>query len=271
MEWEYETRLALYAAIEGARIAIQSGTAPEIQAKESSRDIVTTVDIKVDKCINTILSESAYPILSEEAVARPVPDIESGQLYWVIDPIDGTANFVNGLEYFGVAIGLCRGMDFLVGAVCIPRIDQLYCTLDSSRALLNGRHLIHKHSGVSDALIAASFSGYFSNAHERAKEYTLFGKINNQTRGCLRLGSAAANICFTAAGRLQAAYGLNARLWDVAGAIAIAKGAGCAVLLAPSPYGPFRVDYIVGSRDVVTAIHFYATQIGLMENVCQIQ
>ncbi len=268
IKWQNETRLALCAAIEGGRIAMQSDAPLEVQVKESARDVVTSIDLEIERCAIAILAESGYPVLGEETSSGSQSVLDDSRLRWVVDSIDGTANFVNGLEYFGVSIGLCQGLDFLVGAVCLPRLKQLYFTLGSDRALLNGHQLSHEHRAPRDSLVAGGFSGSYRDPEQRARQYALFGQINDQTRGCLRLGSAATNICFTAAGRLQAAYGVNAKLWDVAGALAVAIAAGCHIRVTPSD-APFSVNYIVGSRTVVAMIHELCVAQGLMEESCR--
>ena len=126
---------------------------------------------------------------------------------------------------------------------------------------MNGRLLRHLHRPPREALVAASFA---SGPENRARQYELFGEINDRTRGCLRLGSAAANICLAAANRLQAAYGLDAKLWDVAGALAVAIGAGCQVDVAPSRSG-LGLDYIVGSSETVLTIRDLWRSKGLTE------
>ncbi|MEK7748410.1 MAG: inositol monophosphatase family protein [Nitrospirota bacterium] len=268
IQWQDETRLALRAAIEGGRIAMKSDAPLDVQVKESARDVVTSIDMEIEQSAIAILVESGYPVIGEETFSGKQFALDDRQLCWVVDAIDGTANFVNGLEYFAVSIGLCQGLNFLVGTVCLPRLQQIYCTLGADRALLNGRPLCHEHRTPSESLVAGSFSGSVGNPKQRAKQYTLFGQINDQTRGCLRLGSASTNICFTAAGRLQAAYGMNAKLWDVAGALAIAIAAGCDVQVTPSD-APFSVNYIVGSRSVVAMIRELCVAQGLMEESCQ--
>jgi fructose-1,6-bisphosphatase/inositol monophosphatase family enzyme len=82
----------------------------------------------------------------------------------------------------------------------------------------------------------------------------LFGIINDRSRGCLRLGSAGVSICYTAAGKLGATYGIAGKVWDVAAALAIARAAGCRILIAATP-DPLAMSYVVGHGDVVGEIH----------------
>lgn len=266
--WEEETRLAISAAREGGRIALHSAAALDIQTKESPRDIVTAIDLEIERAMLDILAQSAHPVLSEESVTGSVYALHEDKLMWVVDPIDGTANFAHGLDYFGICAGLCRGLDFLAGAVYLPRLDQLYSTAGQV-ALLNDTPLLHRHRPFSASLVGAGFANTVHDAAHRARQYELFGFVNEQTRGCLRLGSTAVNICFAAAGRLQCAYGLRAKIWDVAGALAVAIAAGCKVIVAPCG-DQFSVDYIAGSSATATMIHEQCVGKALMAESCRV-
>ncbi len=268
--WEKETALAMRAAVEGGRITLERPPTLFDQRKESARDVVTSIDLVVEQHIRYLLSESGYPVIGEESTDGHTYLLAKEAPIWVVDPIDGTANYANGLDYYAVSVGLCRSGEFLLGAVCMPKTTELFCTLGEGRSLLNGRILLHEHRLPEASLVAASFSGIIGDPSQRQRQYQTFGKINDETRGCLRLGSAAANICFTAAGRLQAAYGFRARVWDVAAGLSVAIGAGCRALICSSKDGLY-VDYIVGSRDTVAMIHEVCVQNGLMEERCQIR
>lgn len=268
--WEKEIALALRAAVEGGRIALERPHDLAIRSKESARDVVTPVDIAVECKIRELLAESGYRVIGEEQGAGetrfPLPDANP---VWVVDPIDGTANYVNGLEYYAISVGLCRQAQFSLGVVCMPKAGELFFTLAEDRALLNGRPLVHEHRSIGNALIAAGFSGKAARPEQRQLEYQLYGHLNDATRGCLRLGSAASNICLVAAGRLQAAYGLNGKLWDVAGALSVAIAAGCKAVVGPSKEET-GIDYIVGSRDVVDMIHESCRSYQLIGERCAI-
>ena len=249
-----ETKLAIEAVMEGERICNLSYSPEIVNVKESLRDISTIVDMEIEQSIISILSESKYPILAEETSHNIKTNIDTKKLYWAVDPIDGTVNFINGLDIFCVSVGLCKDNDFLLGAIAMPRLRKLYCTIGPDAAFLNGKPLIHNHRKIEEALIAASFSGEKSDIETRNNEYQLFGDINDLSRGCVRLGSAAANICFTASGELQAAYGFNAKIWDVAGALSVAITAGCSSFINISKESN-NISYIVGSETIVSKIH----------------
>jgi len=234
---------ALSAVLAGGKLAETAASTASVAQKESLRDIVTAADQRISELLIDSLKVTGLPVVSEEAVGpATLPE-----RCWVVDPIDGTVNFSHGLAPYAVSVGLLEDGEFRLGAVCAPKLDELYFTLTPEKALLNGRPFQHQHGKLDEALVAASFS-----AKAGAEQYQLFQRINDSTRGVLRTGSAALNICWAAAGKLQAAYGFNAKLWDVAGAAAIARAAGCEVHLRRHGEGAAqRVDYFIGSRDVV--------------------
>lgn len=247
---------ALSAVLDGAKLADAASAAQVLNQKGSLRDIVTQTDLDISELLQQRLGATGLPVISEEA------DVAGGATpaqFWVVDPIDGTVNFAHGLAQFAVSAGLVADGQFQLGVVCAPRLDELYFTLNSERALLNGRPFSHVHRDHADALVAASFA-----AKGSAAQYTLFQQVNESTRGCLRTGSAALNICWAAAGKLQAAYGFSAKLWDVAGALAIARAAGCAIALRYTP-GALTLDYCVGSNDAVQHVRALAQANGLWE------
>ncbi|MGZ3183778.1 MAG: inositol monophosphatase family protein [Telluria sp.] len=247
---------ALEAVLSASRLADAATAAQVLNQKGNLRDIVTQVDINISNLLREKLAVHGMPVISEEA------ELPAGGLSgpaWVVDPIDGTVNFAHGLPQFALSAGLVEERQFRLGVVCAPKLDELYFTLNGERALLNGRPVMHVHRTPDEALVAASFG-----AKGDAAQYTLFQQVNESTRGCLRTGSAAVNICWTAAGKLQAAYGMNAKLWDVAGALAVARAAGCALEVRFQPNG-MTLDYVVGSEAVVAHVRALAQNNGLWD------
>lgn len=214
--------------------------------KESKRDIVTDLDIAIESIISDHIKDTGYPIIGEETnKENKLLDFEKPT--WVIDPIDGTTNFVSNIPIYSISIGLIRRMRFLLGAVVVPAMKEVFFTSDNGFAYMNGIKLQISPANLSQSLVAMAFSGEVESIEERKKEYMLFGNMNDQSRGCLRLGSASINICYVAASRLQAAVGLNNKIWDVAGALAVAIAAGARLYFEWVP-NTTRVSYIVGAQ-----------------------
>jgi myo-inositol-1(or 4)-monophosphatase len=235
-------KTALNAVLSSAKLAEAASGSLIVGHKGSLRDIVTQTDIDISDLLKMKLGTTNLPVISEEGHA---PSLETVEVFWVVDPIDGTVNFSHGLAQYAISVGLVDHNEFKLGVVCAPALDELYFTLNSERALINGRPFTHTHSAKEDALVAASFSSHALPSH-----YALFQQVNDSTRGCLRTGSAALNICWAAVGKIQAAYGFQAKLWDVAGALAVARAAGCEIILRRKP-DALTLDYCVGSRDAV--------------------
>lgn len=249
--------VALSAVLEASKLAESAIDRSVVSHKDSLRDIVTNVDLVISNLLCSRLGDTGISVVSEES------DIFSGgypRNFWVVDPIDGTVNFSNGLDLYAISIGLIEDSFPILGFVCAPSLDELYSTLAPGSVFLNGKPIKHHHKSYQESLIAASFSGKPEDS-----EFKLFQAINSGTRGCLRTGSAAINICWAAIGRLQGAYGLKAKLWDVAGAIAIAKSAGCEVITKTYEENPLLIDYVIGSEDVVRQICELAALEGLLD------
>ena len=215
--------------------------------KESRRDIVTNLDLQLERHIAATLSQIGGPVVGEEAWAVEKSLPPSGSTYWLVDPIDGTVNFVHGLPYFAISVGLSVGGEFLVGAVSLPAFKELYFTYGDELAFLNGRPLKARSAQLGDSLVGVSFPS--RGSANPLQHFDRFARVNDRTRGCLRLGSAAAMLCLVAAGRLQAVYGFGAKLWDVAGGIAIASRAGCEVWADRHPTSPL-LNYVVAAPGV---------------------
>lgn len=254
MKWDKESELAIKAATLGVEIldAIPKAN-PKLKTKESLRDAVTEKDLLIEKRITEfLLSASGHKIIGEESYDNE-PVISSGPT-WFIDPIDGTTNFISSIPLYAISVGIMDNFQFPVGAVIIPREKKLFYTFGKS-AFVNDRVLHVNPCDFKDALVSCAFSGksHHRDSLLRKKEYEFFGLINDTTMGCLRLGSAAINICYVATGRLQAAYGIANKIWDVAGALAIATKAG-AVLHIEFIEGTPLVNYVVGAAGVAVKI-----------------
>ncbi len=231
-KWLFESSLALKSTSTSAKL-IEERCAESLafQTKGTSRDIVTELDIIIEKHIKEILGTSKYQIIGEETSKNGDLNIIPNEPTWFIDPIDGTANFISSMPFYAISVGLATDSEFLVGAVVAPALKEIFFTMGDKGSFMNGKILKVCSADLRNSLIAVGFSGSYSNEIKRKQEYLFFGILNDNSRGCLRLGSASVNICYVAAGRLQSAYGISNKIWDVAGAIAIAIQAGCKVYI----------------------------------------
>ena len=265
MTWNEEAKTALKMVTSSFEYFQNKNEIFETSAKETFRDIVTKYDIEIENNIIKLLENSSYKIIGEETKFKTDGSIEDG-IYWVIDPIDGTVNFVNRLHYCGIAIGLCqitRGSIIpLVGAFGMPETKEIFFMDGNKASYLNGKRLNKKDYNLIDSLVVASFSTKVRSKTSREKEYLTFGEINDSSRGVLRIGSATTAICYTSALRFQATYGLNIPIWDVITGLAIAQGADLESRIQFN-FETMRVNFIIGSKRNVQEIHEILIRNGL--------
>ena len=254
-KWFFETELALKAistSVELIEKKRMEGLVPRI--KESPRDLVTELDLLIEKHITRVLNISGYQIIGEETTKNKNLNIDTQKPIWLIDPIDGTTNLISSIPFYATSIGLLANSKFAIGAVVMPAQKEVFFTMGNQGSFVNGKALKKiRPTDLKKSLIVAGFSGKIYNGAKRKQEYDFFGILNDRSRGCLRLGSAATNICYVAAGRLQAAYGICNKIWDVAGALAITRQARCKVYIEWIK-GTNCINYVAGASGVTDKI-----------------
>lgn len=216
-----------------------------ITAKQNDFDIVTTADKVSEAAIKTgILAR--YPdhsILSEESGLTQAETATSG-FEWVIDPLDGTTNFSAGLPNFNVSIGLRHNGETVVGVVFAPYLNELFHAVRGEGAFLNGEPIATGlKTALSQAVVATGFP--YDKATTADNNLDNVARVMPVVRGLRRIGSAALDISYVAAGFLDGYWEINLHEWDVCAAELIAAEAGATVrrfrtdrnvsLLAASP------------------------------------
>lgn len=153
---------------------------------------------------------------------------------WIVDPLDGTTNYVHNLPGFTVSIGLERGGAIVAGVVYDPTLDECFVASLGGGAFLNGRPLQTSRCRLlREAMVAASLS---PRIERDTLEIAGFMEVLIACHSLRRLGSAALNLCYTAAGRLDAYWAMSAKVWDIAAGILIVSEAGGVVTdVAGSP------------------------------------
>ncbi len=254
-KWANESEIAIKAITNCQNIIRYKSQNISYSNKESIRDIVTKFDIKADKDICGFLQKNSnYAVLSEESSHFTNNEKLLDSSCWIVDSIDGTVNFSRDIPFYGTSIGLYIEEKFVVGAVLIHPLNELFFTNGNHGAYLNGKILNNKKdTNLASSLVAISFSGVRGDANFRHSQFKLFEKINDSSHGCLRLGAASVNICYVASGRLQAACGIHNQIWDVAGSLSIARLSGCKILFSRIPNST-KINYIVGTPTVVDEI-----------------
>ncbi len=191
--------------------------------KKGHNDLVSYVDKTAEQMLVNGLSEllPGSGFITEEKTSSV-----KGQVYnWIIDPLDGTTNFIHGLPCFCISIGLLKGESLVLGVVHELNLDECFYAWENGGAYMNGDKIsVSPEKRLGEGLIA---TGFPYHDYDRMVPYMeVFDYCMRNTHGLRRLGSAAADLAYVACGRFEAfyEYGLNA--WDVAGGIVLVKEAG---------------------------------------------
>lgn len=203
--------------------AARRGEAVLSDTKSTTTDLVTAHDRAAEMAIVTGLT-AARPddaIIGEEGTNRA----GTSGVSWFIDPIDGTTNFVYGLPQWATSVAAGDAAGTLVGVVYLPSTGELFAAARGRGATLDGSPISCRAiSGVGLALVATGFE--YAADRRRAQAKTLVGVIG-AVRDIRRMGAASVDLCYVAAGRLDAYYEEHLNLWDVAAGELIAREAGC--------------------------------------------
>lgn len=199
--------------------------AVEVDTKSSPTDIVTELDRASERLITQRLLDARPDdgLLGEEGASRP----GTSGVRWVIDPVDGTVNFLYRLPSWAVSIGCEADGEVVAGVVYdVPR-DVTWTAVRGGGAFRDGVEVACSTvSTLSGALLATGFS---YEAERRAQQATIVAEVLPKVRDIRRLGSAALDLCSTAAGHVDAYYEQGAHAWDLAAGGLIAREAGCRV------------------------------------------
>lgn len=192
------------------------------RTKTSSTDLVTEVDVWAEHAITAALT-AARPddgVLGEEGADRPT---RSG-ITWIIDPIDGTTNFVYDHPGFSVSIAARTGDHGLVGVVVDPLLDEAYWATDGGGAFRNGEPI--RVSTVPDLAHTLVATGFGYHGERRAAQARVLTTVLPAVRDIRRMGGCAMDLCSVACGRVDAFYERGVKAWDVAAGELIVREAG---------------------------------------------
>jgi myo-inositol-1(or 4)-monophosphatase len=190
-------------------------------SEKSLNQLVSYVDIESEKMLVEGLlkiTPNAGFLTEEETTS-----IRNEEQYWIIDPIDGTTNYLFGHTKFCISIALYENQKPVYAAVYVPADDELF-SADATGAYLNGKKFTCSNRSLTDSLLATGFPYY--NFDEMDAYLSLLNKLMKTTKGIRRMGSAAIDLAYTAIGRFDGFFELNLSPWDVAGGAYIVQQAG---------------------------------------------
>ena len=215
--------------------------------EKSRRDLVTDADVASQRIIREIV-QGAFPdheFIGEEDELAPQcgtswgpQDRANAGYRWIVDPLDGTANFVHGMANFAVSVALQRGTDVLVGVVFDPVANECFSAAQGRGAFVNGTPIRTSQCVALDQAMVAS--GFSAHVERNSPEITRFIDVLLTSQSVRRLGSAALNLSYVAAGRMDAYWATSVKAWDVAAGALILREAGG--LISRLDGSPFRLD-----------------------------
>ncbi len=236
----------------GAIQMAQFGTTMDV-TKKGEIDLVTEVDVAVERMFRALIRERfpGHAVLAEEGLGD-APEPGQARYCWVFDPIDGTTNYAHGLPIFCASLALEIDGHAEVGAVYDPTRRELFTAERGTGAFLNGAPLrISRADRLIDSLLV---TGFPYDVHSRSEDLLgLFGAFITKARAVRRLGSAAIDLCYVAAGRMDGFWEQALRPWDMAAGALIVKEAGGEVTgIAGEPFTS-RLGHVVASNGLIHA------------------
>ncbi len=216
---------------------------------KSMNQLVSYVDIKCEHMLvnglETLVPEAGF--ITEEATINKVSD----DLNWIIDPLDGTTNFMHGIPVFAISIALQKGNQTVLGVVYDVCQNAMYYA-DESGAYCNGTPIkVSENIELNKCLLATGFPYYDFDGME--SYMSVLKKLMQHTHGLRRMGSAAIDLAYVAAGKFEAYFEYGLSPWDVAGGAFILQKAGGKV-------SDFKGgdNYLFGKEIIATNQHIYS-------------
>jgi len=196
---------------------------------KGDRDMVSDTDLAVESRVRELLAARTPGIglLGEEGGGPAFGDAP----VWVLDPVDGTANFVRGLPLCAVSLGLVHRRRAVLGAIALPYLDRCYWAADGHGAWRDGVPIGPAPlTDLSDALVSVGDFGVAAGTKARnARQLALIDRLAARAQRVRMVGSAALDLLWVADGGLGASVALANKPWDTAAGVAIAREAGCTV------------------------------------------
>jgi myo-inositol-1(or 4)-monophosphatase len=248
----------LDAAVEAARrgAALLESWRARFSVREKARaDLVTDADQASQQAVKEYLLGRfpGHRFLGEEdsvgktpEETRPAPDAPPT---WVVDPLDGTTNYVHDVPAYCVSVGLWAGGRPVVGAVLDPRMNELFTAAAGRGALLNGKPMrASAVPAVRDALVATGFS---ANYERHLRNLEAWRAMAARAQSLRRTGSTALNLAYVAAGRFDGFWAYDNWAWDVvAGAVLVSEAGGTITTADGRPFDPFRPDVLAANGKI---------------------
>jgi myo-inositol-1(or 4)-monophosphatase len=216
--------------------------------KKGEIDLVTEVDLECERLCRAILAERFpdHDILAEELSSGPT-EAARARYRWVFDPLDGTTNYAHGLPIYCASLALEHDGQAIVGAVFDPTRQELFTAERGGGAYMNGVPL--RPSTTTALLDALLVTGFPYDVHRKLDELVdMFGAFLGASRAVRRLGSAALDLCYVAAGRFDGFWEQLLKPWDVsAGALIVEEAGGRITGMDGTPFNPVSAHLVASN------------------------
>lgn len=218
----------------GEWIKSRLGLVKELNTKLSAQDLVTDVDKGAEAMIRKLILTHFpdHEILGEEGVApgaaasvKAVSQASDSEYLWIVDPIDGTTNFVHGFPYFCVSIALAYKGEVIIGVIYDPIRDELFVAEKGKGAYIHGKKSeVSEESILADSILAVGFNP----DRDYALPVNMKGitALSGEVRSLRAAGSAALHLAYVATGRLSGYYEVGLNAWDVAAGVLLVTESG---------------------------------------------
>lgn len=194
----------------------------EVSQKGNQSNFVTSRDIAVEAFLTERLPKllPGSLVIGEESAHNP----SEGELLWVIDPIDGTSNFIRDIGISAISVGLVKNGDPYLGVVYQPYRDEMFYAMTGKGAYLNGSPIHVSKRDFAHAHLCSAMSLY--DKRYAPPCFRIIDRVYQEADDLRRLGSAAVELVYLACGRVELYFEIRLFLWDAAGAIPIIREAG---------------------------------------------
>jgi myo-inositol-1(or 4)-monophosphatase len=223
---------------------------------KGSNDFVTYVD----KTSEQMIVDALQNIIPEAGfIAEEGTSTKKGKIFnWIIDPLDGTTNFIHGVPTFSISIALMENETLILGVVYEVMRSECFYAWKGSKAFLNGKEIsVSKRKTVSDSLLETGFPYYDYKRLEPFLRTLSYFMLNSQ--GMRRIGSAATDLAYVACGRFEGFYEYSLNPWDVAAGAFIVQQAGGKVCDFSG-----ENNYIFGKEIIATNLNIYSEFLGII-------
>jgi len=211
----------------GAQLRAHFGQISSIRAKGRAGDLVTNADTAAEEAVLQLLAEASpgIGVLAEESGRRAGDSEASGDLEWCVDPLDGTTNYAHGYPLFATSVGLLWRGQPLLGAMAVPRLDELFWAAPGHGCWRNQEPLqVSRCADLGDALLVTGFA--YDRCQRLDNNYAEFAWFTHRTHGVRRGGAAAVDLAYVASGQLDGYWERGLSPWDLAAGVVLVEQAG---------------------------------------------